>query len=257
MDEMLIRGLLKAMAMPPLGNILGVVFALLFLRSRPYIKTAVISFSLLSLLLLSVPMVSYTLGKQLERYPALDWKSINPDEYQAIVVLGSGRYRAAPEYGGEDTAKPMGLVRLRYGAYLQRNTGLPILVTGGAWLEDVVPEAEFMAKVLEEEFQVPVQWRENKSRTTWENASYSRELTREDEVNKILLVTHAWHMPRAVYSFEQAGFDVMPAPTQFETSNPAGGLIGDYIPNVTSLQDSTWMLHEMLGVLWYRFSSSE
>ncbi|EGG99364.1 Putative membrane protein [gamma proteobacterium IMCC2047] len=255
MDEMLIRAILKAMVMPPLGNILGVVFALLFLRRHPVLKTLLISFSLLTLLLLSVPMVSYTLGKQLERYPALDWQSIKDEDYQAIVVLGSGRYRAAPEYGGQDTAKPMGLVRLRYGAYLHRKTGLPLLVTGGAWLDDFVPEAEFMARVLEEEFLVKATWQEPRSRTTWENAKYSRELTGSDGVQKILLVTHAWHMPRALYSFERAGFDVTAAPTQFKTSNPAGGLVGDYIPNVSSLQDSTWMLHEMLGLLWYRMTA--
>jgi len=253
MDEMLIRALLKSLLMPPLVNIVAIVFALLLLRRWRVLKTLVISFSLLSLTLLSTPIVSHFLATQLERYPALVWQNINPDDYQAIVVLGSGRYRVAPEYGGEDTAKPMGLVRLRYGAYLQRKTGLPILVAGGAWLDDSVPEAEFMSKVLEEEFLVEVTWREDKSRTTWENAQNSRKLTKFDNVKKILLVTHAWHMPRAVYSFEQAGFDVTPAPTMFKTANPASNVVFDYVPDIGSLETSTWMLHEMLGVLWYRF----
>ncbi len=253
MDEMLIRAILKALVMPPLGNIIGVVFALLLLRRRRVLQSLVIGLSLLSLLALSVPMVSHFLASQLERYPALVWQDINPEDYQAIVVLGSGRYRSAPEYGGEDTAKAMGLVRLRYGAYLQRKTGLPILVTGGAWLDDFTPEAIFMSKVLEDEFLVKVTWREDKSRTTWENAKNSKKLTESDGVKNILLVTHAWHMPRAVYSFEQAGFDVMPAPTMFKTTSAAGSVMFDYIPDIASLQTSTWMLHEMLGMLWYRF----
>jgi len=255
MDEMLIRAILTALVMPPLGNIVAVVIALLLLRRRRVLQGLVIGFSLLSLLALSVPMVSHFLATQLERYPALAWQNIKTDDYQAIVVLGSGRYRVAPEYGGEDTAKPMGLVRLRYGAYLQRKTGLPILVTGGAWSEDSVPEAEFMTRVLEQEFLVKVTWREGKSRTTWENAKNSRKLTEADGIKKILLVTHAWHMPRAAYSFEQAGFDVTPAPTMFKTANPAGSQVFDYVPDIASLQTSTWMLHEMLGLLWYRFTA--
>jgi len=109
--------------------------------------------------------------------------------------------------------------------------------------------------VLEQEFLVKVTWREDKSRTTWENAKNSKQLIEAEGVKKILLVTHSWHMPRAVYSFEQAGFEVTPAPTMFETANPAGRLVFDYVPNVASLQTSSWMLHEMLGVLWYRFTA--
>lgn len=255
MDEMLIRSLLKTLVMPPMGNIIGVVFALLLLRRWRLIQAFVIGFSLLSLALLSTPIVAYLLATQLERYPALDLRAIHVEDYQAIVVLGSGRYRSAPEYGGEDTAKPMGLVRLRYGAYLHRKTGLPLLVTGGAWLEDSVPEAQFMTRVLEDEFLVKVKWQELNSRTTWENAKNSRQLTAAEGVRKILLVTHAWHMPRAVYSFEQAGFDVSAAPTMFKTATPAGSQMLDYAPNINSLQTSTYMLHEILGVLWYRFTS--
>lgn len=255
MDEMLIRSLLKALVMPPLGNILGVVLALVVFRQKPVLRTLLISVSLISLLLLSLPVVSQYLSAHLERYPAIDLQNVNANDYQAIVVLGSGRYRSAPEYGGVDTAKPMGLVRLRYGAHLQRATQLPILVTGGAWLDDAVPESDFMAAVLAEEFFASVRWRERKSRTTWENAVFSRQLTKEEGIDRILLVTHAWHMPRAVYSFEQAGFEVTPAPTMFKSASMLSRGVMDYVPNIDSLRTSTWMLHEILGMLWYRLAS--
>ena len=127
MDEMLIRALLKSLLMPPLINIVVIVAALLLLRRWRVLQSLLIILSLLSLLLLSLPPVSSFLASQLERYPALIWQEINPDDYQAILVLGSGRLRQAPEYGGVDIPKTLGLERLRYAAYLQRKTGLPIM----------------------------------------------------------------------------------------------------------------------------------
>ena len=255
MDEMLIRAFLKALVMPPLINILLILVALLLLRRWRVLKNLLVGLSLLSLLLLSMPAVSHFLASQLERYPALLWQDINTDDYQAIVVLGAGRYRQAPEYGGVDIPKNLGLERLRYAAYLQRKTGLPIMTTGGAWQDDSVPEAEFMARVLEREFMSTVKWREDKSRTTWENALYSKQLADENAIERVLLVTHAWHMPRAVYSFEQAGLMVTPAPTLFKSIDRPGISFSDFLPNVSALQTSTYMLHEMLGVLWYQFTS--
>lgn len=256
MDEMLVRAFLKSLVLPPLVNIVIILVALLLLRRWRILKIFMLSFSLLSLLLLSMPAVSHFLAGQLERYPALNWQDINPEDYQAIVVLGSGRHRQAPEYGGVDIPATLGLERLRYAAYLQRKTGLPIMVAGGAWLNDVVPEAEFMARVLERDFKSAVKWREDKSRTTWENALYSKQLADQHEIKRALLVTHAWHMPRAVYSFEQAGLDVTPAPTMFKSVDLPGASFFDFVPNINSLQASTYMLHEMLGVLWYRLSEN-
>lgn len=255
MDEMLVRAFLKALVMPPLVNILIIAFALLLLRRWRVLRGALISLSLLSLLLLSMPIVSQFLASQLERYPALTWQEINAEDYQAIVVLGAGRYRQAAEYGGVDIPKNLGLERVRYAAYLQRKTGLPIMVSGGLWSDDTVPEAEFMARIIEREFKGRVPWREGKSRTTWENAVYSRHMAEKNEIKRILLVTHAWHMTRAVYSFEEAGFEVTPAPTIFKSGSTATLGVSSFLPNIASLQASTYMLHEMLGLLWYRVSS--
>jgi len=254
MDEMLVRAFIKSLVMPPTINIVVIVGAFLLLRRWRVFQFLVITLSLLSLLLLSLPSVSYFLASQLERYPALVWQEINPEDYQAIVVLGSGRHRQALEYDGLDVPRTLGLERLRYAAYLQRKTGLPIMVTGGAWMDDSVPEAAFMARVLENDFNSTVKWQEKRSRTTWENALYSKRLAEQNGVERVLLVTHAWHMLRAVYSFEKAGLNVTPAPTMFKSSHFSGTRFSDFVPNMNSLQSSTYMLHEMLGVLWYRFS---
>jgi len=42
-------------------------------------------------------------------------------------------------------------------------------------------------------------------RETWENAAFTARMLRRENVDKILLVTHAWHMPRAKVAFAAAG----------------------------------------------------
>lgn len=62
---------------------------------------------------------------------------------------------------------------------------------------------------------------EDRSRTTDENAVFSMEMVKPREGERWLLVTSAWHMPRAVGVFEKAGFPVVPYPVDYRT---AGGL---------------------------------
>ena len=249
---MLIRSLLKTLALPPSINILIILFALIFLASRPRLRNSLIFLSIDSLALLALPVSTEYLARTLETYPALEIKKINTSEYQAIVILGAGRYRDAVEYGA-DVPKAMGLERLRYGALLQRKTGLPILVAGGMWDKDKVPESEFLKNIIEHEFMGSVLWQESQSRTTWENAKYTQQIAEQNQIQKVLLVTHAWHMPRAVYSFKKAGLAFTPAPTGFRSGNDDMPEILDYLPQASALHNSVLMLHEMLGLLWYRF----
>ena len=96
---------------------------------------------------------------------------------QAVVILGGGVRRDAPEYGG-DTLATLTLERVRYGARVARLTGLPVLVSGGSVLGGE-PEAKLMAASLEREFGVPVRWVETRSRTTHENAVLSARIAEE------------------------------------------------------------------------------
>jgi len=67
---------------------------------------------------------------------------------------------------------------------------------------------------------------EDRSRTTSENASYSQALVKPQAGERWLLVTSAWHMPRAVGVFERVGFAVIPYPVDFRT----GGASNNYRP---------------------------
>ena len=177
-----------------------------------------------------------------------------PPVADAIVILSGGTYFRAPEYGGKDTVSGFVLERLRYGVKLQREVGKPILVTGGKPLGGSTAEALLMKSVLEQDFHVPVHWVEIDSNNTYESALNSFQTLQHAGINRIYLVTHAWHMPRAAEIFRQVGFEVIEAPMAFSTRYEINLLA--FLPRAESLQDSKIVVHELIGLLWYQLKSS-
>jgi uncharacterized SAM-binding protein YcdF (DUF218 family) len=140
---------------------------------------------------------------------------------------------------------------------LSRQTGLPILAAGGKVLDDNQPsEAEVMANVLIHEFNVLVRWQEKRSRNTAENALYSRQVLQSEPVDRILLVTHAFHMKRAMNEFQRVGFTVQAAPTAYFSNSDNKFELLDFIPSPAALVISSFVLHEYLGMLWYQIRYS-
>lgn len=123
----------------------------------------------------------------------------------AIVVLGGGQESLAPEYAMANLT-PRALARLRYGLWLGRETGIPVGFTGGVGYGSAAPspEAETAARIAAQEMGRPLKWVETRSRDTRENANQTIGLLRPQGVRRIVVVTHAWHMPRALRAFEQA-----------------------------------------------------
>jgi uncharacterized SAM-binding protein YcdF (DUF218 family) len=168
----------------------------------------------------------------------------------AIVILGGGTYFRAPEYGRRDTVSETTLARLRYGAKLHRETGKPVLVTGGRVMGNGVSEAKQMQSALEQDFLVPVSWTEDESNNTLENARNSFRILNKAGVRRIFLVTHAWHMPRSAEAFRRAGFEVVEAPMGFTTRDRTDLL--SFLPRAKPVLDSAIFVHEVIGLLWYR-----
>lgn len=203
------------------------------------------------LALLSLPVVSMSLMSLVEPYPALSNKQIAQSNAQAIVILGGGRNYDAVEYGG-DTVSEFTLERIRYGARLHRMTQLPVLVTGGTPLEIRVPEGELMADALQQDFNIAVKWKEIASRNTAENALFSADILKKDGISRILLVTQAWHMNRAVPLFINQGLDTLAAPTAFEGFGNEALEFMDFLPNAKAFLKSYYACHELLGTVWYK-----
>jgi uncharacterized SAM-binding protein YcdF (DUF218 family) len=141
---------------------------------------------------------------------------------------------------------------LRYAARLHRITGLPIFVSGGAVRGREERVADVMAQVLKEDFGIDVAGEETESSTTFENGVFSSKLLKDRGIDKVALVTHAWHMPRALASFRAAGANVVPAATGF--TEPIGLTLDQCLPSVRALTRTYYAMHEWLGIAWYRLS---
>lgn len=245
-----ITNLVSAFLLPPLDLLLAAIAGLLLWRRRPRTARILLTASIALLWLFSTPYFGNMLLQGLEGEASAG--VTNKPAADAIVVLGGGTYFHAPEYGG-DTVSEASLQRVRYAAKLYRETGKPILVTGGKPLGNSLSEAQQMKQVLEREFNVPVQWVEGESDNTLENARLSYPILKAAGATRIYLVTHAWHMPRSTRTFEAAGFAVIPTPTAYTTRYQTDLLA--FIPNAGALNDSRIFFHEMIGMLWYRIKS--
>jgi len=240
--------LVAAWLLPPLFPLLLVLAGWYALRARPRTARALIAGGAVLMLLLSIPVVGSLLVATLEA-PFTDPLQQPAD---AIVVLGGGSYADAPEYGG-DTVSGASLERLRYAAALHKRSHKPILVSGGNPRHRATAEAAQMRAVLETEWRIPVAWSEDASDNTLENARLSRAILARAGIDRIYLVTHAWHMPRAQAAFERAGFTVVPAPTRFAMVRNLR--LADFIPDADGLSLSARFCREVLGSIWYRLKS--
>jgi len=262
----------------PVGILLIMMIGSFLAYVRSYWAGTVVQMSTIVIfVILSLPMTAHTLmaGLQAHSKPLnlveverdakaagktrSTGKTASPapvnDTPQAIVVLGAGRYSEAPEYGYKDTVSRLGLVRLRYAAELQHRTGLPILTSGGAPGGESESEARLMRDVLANEFKANVKWTEDRSRNTRENARFSAEQL--GTFRHVYLVTHAWHMRRAMREFESAGIRVTPAPTGFHTLSPKARSLGAYLPNSQGLSQTAIALRERVAYLWYNVQDGD
>ena len=169
----------------------------------------------------------------------------------AIVVLGGGMEPFAPEYGVSSLTH-LSLERLRYGVWLSRETGLPLAFSGGVgWGQpDAKSEARIAAQIAASEFGRPLKWVEDESRDTRENALRSVALLEPVGVRHIVLVTHGWHMPRAVQAFESAAAGAMriePAPMGLAQGTQLPALA--WLPSAAGAADVHFVLRELLGRL--------
>lgn len=247
--EIAITRLIESVFFPP-----GIYFFLLIIggwlsikRSRhlPWLLGSLIGIFYVT----SAQVFPKSILSSLEDVPPLSQASLANPQAQAIVVLSSGYYHPAPEYLNT-TVDDSNLVRLRYGAFLNRQTGLPVLVSGGRPTSVDRTLAEVMAEVLRDEFNVQDVWLEEQSRTTWENAEFSRTSLAEKHIDTIYLVTHAWHIPRAQAAFEKVGFKVIAAPTKFSSDDDHTWY--DYwVPSDKGIRASRIVLHELIGRVWY------
>ena len=245
-----LKPILATLVLPPAAPLLLALLGLV-LAIRKKAAGLLLAFAGIALLwFLSCHAVAVWLAQTiLPQYAPLTVPALKSGAVQAIVVLGGGVHPVAPEYG-EAQSSPAAAMRLRYGAWLAGQTGLPVAFAGGmgwgAADAQVLSEGEVARRMAEQDYGLKLRWVDDRSRDTAENASLLRPLLQKDGVQRIALVTHAWHMPRSALAFERTGFTVTAAPMGFMLPSRNSAL--EWLPSSDGLDASRLVLKEWLAL---------
>lgn len=251
--EISIVKILSRLLLPPASFILFGLLGLGLARFRKTWGLGIVGMSLVGLLVCSLPVVSRTLMDTLQIYTPIAPHQLAQvaAEAEAVVLLAGGQRGLAEEFG-VDTVNAASLERSRYAAWLVRRLNIPFIISGGRVHDEASSEAELMRALLHEEFALAHPTHiETQSRNTFENAQFTAALLQKNNIKKILLVTHAWHMPRAKSAFEHFSIQVIPAPTacygRYATQS-----IQQFLPCAYALRYTELAFHELLGRWWYQ-----
>ncbi len=191
------------------------------------------------------------------RSPAANGPNTGPDTASSTAGADASSGNAVSADAADAGADAVSVssdaaARLFFGLALSRATSLPMILAGGAPLRRAGTESEADAgkKLLVAVGVDPAKIRtETGSRTTWENAV---NVALEYRPRKIVLVTSAYHMRRAVYSFQKQGIAVVPAPTDYEADRGPTTTFSGFLPSASALEMTATAIRERLGMLFYR-----
>lgn len=251
--DLLPATLVSAVLLPPGSTLLLLGLALLLFRRRPAWARGCVVLAFGMLAVASLPILANGSMRLLQTAAPITPTALQ--QVDAIVVLGGGRRKAAPEADGQDVVSDTALARVLYAAQLAKASGKPLLLTGGV-PDGGVAEAVLMQQVLQRQVGVTARWLETASRTTAENASLSASILHPLGKRRIALVTNAWHMQRAEAVFAHTGFVVTPAPMGYFSAKE--GLIA-WLPSAAMLANSAQLWREAIGqqaYRWHRYRTS-
>lgn len=250
------KPLFTSLLLPPVPLLALVLYGARRRLKRPLLGAGLTLAGVLGLYLCSTQVLAHWLMQGLIKPPpalrSSEVAALKHSPHTAIVVLGAGRRLQTSEYG-VSTLKPAGIERLRYGAWLARETGLPLAFSGGIGhgSADGATEAEIAGLIAEREFGRPLRWQEGQSRDTHENAVKTVALLAPQGITTLVIVTDAVHMPRALLHFEAAtlgtAVKLLAAPMGSRANSGLRGV--DWLPSPEG-QQMVWLAwHEWLGRL--------
>jgi uncharacterized SAM-binding protein YcdF (DUF218 family) len=221
-------------------SLCGAIIVLL----RPRTGAMIVLASSIFLYLFATPAVSMLLVQHLTSLVPIS--NVALTNSQAIVVPGVdikwGNGADIPSYVGLQT-----LERLARTAQLYRRLRLPVVVSGGG--RSGISLANLMRQELEQNFQIPVQYVEDKSFNTYENALYTSRVLKADNINNVIVVAQARDMPRILWSFRKVGMN--PAPYVLRDKSTGLG-VWEFLPSTRALLESFYAMHEMIGLAYYK-----
>ena len=238
--------LLPYLLYPSTIIIVLLIFAIVSRKRLPTLL-ALLLFLTTSLPVVSNQMVSYVEGQDLK-------KSIEDiHSADSIVVLSGMLVQVKTKQGiGYEWADPdrfFGGVEL-----FKAGKATNIIFTGGVspWQKSK-PEGQILAKIAEE-FSVPrsAVIVTKDVQNTFDEANAVIEILSKKNTNKIILVTSAFHMPRASRLFANQGIDVQTYPVDYK-SNISDATLIDFLLSADAFFEFQFALRELMGRAYYKF----
>lgn len=196
------------------GMLAGLLIYLL--RGRDYGKSVFFKCFFLFMVMLIVPIGRWMITYQENRFPRIEAIT---EEFDGFILLGGGLAKVETEYRGIPVYNMAGARILEFAQLVLQYPDKPIIFTG------TKVEAENAAKVFEDlgidMSRVTI---ESEATDTRDNAANSYKLAQPSKGSKWVLVTSAFHMPRSVGLFRQAGWEVIPYPVNYLGSGDYGPL---------------------------------
>ncbi|WP_067618010.1 YdcF family protein [Alicyclobacillus acidiphilus] len=169
-----------------------------------------------------------------------------------IVVLGAGFTIGTPDVDGRGNLYGDSSSRIVTAAALYRRLHVPILLSGGPETVSRGVSYSFAQIGLRELEALGIPARmvyvEPNSRNTEENAADSAVILRSHHFARPILVTSAYHMPRAVMDFRRAGIQVTPYPTAYLANRGGQRYSFVWLPSMQGLQNTYTALREYIGL---------
>jgi uncharacterized SAM-binding protein YcdF (DUF218 family) len=184
------------------------------------------------------------------RYPPAPAEALPTAD--AIVVLGGGIGVARPPRVYPDLGDASD--RVRHAARLYHAGKAPVIIVSGGtlpWRDRHFREASAMRHLLKS-WNVPADSviLESSSANTYENAKWTAGLAAERGIDRVLLITSAFHMRRALATFRRVQMNAIPAATDYRVGKKHGTLL-DLLPSARALAESTTAIREYVGYWVY------
>ena len=240
--------------LPPGLFILALLLSAVFLIFRHHRNLGIYNLvvSLIFWIFCSAPFADFLIG-------GLESEFEIPQDVKGdvIILLGGGSIDNVPDFSGYGIPTDTMIGRIVTAVRLQKKLDIPIIVSGGKVYENDNSEA-FIAKrflvdlgVAEDKIVL-----EEKSRDTYENAKYTKEICFKNDFQRPFLVTSASHLRRSLLSFRKVGMDIIPYPANFKSKRDHTYQLRHYLPRSSSLMKTSNALHEYFGILFYKLAYS-
>ncbi len=242
----------QAFFLPPALIYILLFISLIFILMKKKFGKRLLVFTLVLFYLLSIMPVSNLLLKTLEnKYPPL---LVPPKTVKYIVVLGGGSLNRDTQLPSTSRLHPSSTARLLEGIRLFNQLDEAVLITSGGNSKATPIEGLTCYQMKELAVLLGVE-REKimllcETRDTYDEAKNVQQVLGDQP---FLLVTSAFHMPRAMFFLKKIGLNPIPAPSDYKGQSKYNYFFSPLLPASGFFSDSSSVLREYVGLIFYRF----